>query len=341
MAHMIDMSNYRENMVYVGATPWHHLGTQFTGDETFEEWRVAAGFNWEAQKKDLVYKATHAAGHEVDVILPSHKALVRSDTEMVLSVVGKDYKIVQPKDVLEFFREIAFASGGRYTMETAGCLSDGKRIWALAKIDDEMRVGGIDVIKPYILFGTSFDLSTSTYASYTTVRVVCNNTLQAAIGTAASNADVRITHAQTYDEDSVKRALGLLEGAEESAFDGFIDTANLLTTRKVNDFETFNYFAELYGPKRNEGQSVNDLKISDFTTGQKRNIDQLIRLFKQGPGANMKTASGTAWGLVNAVTHFEDFSHGKNDMKRLQSSAFGSGKRNKLASVNTALALVA
>ena len=86
---------------------------------------------------------------------------------------------------------------------------------------------------------------------------------------------------------------------------------------------------------------MNDLKISDFTTGQKRNIDQLIRLFKQGPGANMKTASGTAWGLVNAVTHFEDFSHGKNDMKRLQSSAFGSGKRNKLASVNTALALVA
>lgn len=196
MAHLIDFSNNRENMVYVGQTPWHRLGTKFTGNETFEEWRVAAGFNWEAVKRDLSYKAVHAAGHEVDVILPSHKALVRSDTDMVLSVVGKDYRIVQPKDVLEFFNEIAFQSNGRYTMETAGCLSDGRRIWALARIKDEIKIGGVDIIKPYILFGTSFDLSSSTFASYTTVRVVCNNTLQAAVGPSAKNADVRITHAQ-------------------------------------------------------------------------------------------------------------------------------------------------
>lgn len=341
MAHLIDLSNNRENMAYVGNTPWHRLGTKLTGDESFDEWRVAAGFAWDAEKKDLTYMAQHAAGHEVPVILPSHKALVRSDTGMVLSVVGKDYKIVQPRDVLEFFREIAFQSNGRYEMETAGCLSDGKRIWALAKIKDEMSVGGVDIIKPYILFGTSFDLTSSTFASYTTVRVVCNNTLQAAVGAHAKNADVRITHAQTYDEDSVKRALGLLEDAEEDAFGNFMTTANELVKRDVNDTEMFSYFANLYGPKREEGQSVEDLKVSDFTTNQKRNIDQLIRLFKGGPGSNLPTANGTAWGLVNSVTHFEDFSRGKNDMKRLQSSAFGMGRRNKVKAVDTALALCA
>jgi len=341
MGHMIDMSNDRENMVYVGATPWHRLGTAFAGDETFEDWRIAAGFAWEALTKDLSYKATHAAGHEVDIILPSHRALVRSDTEMVLGVVGKDYKVVQPKTVLEFFRELVFASDGLYEMETAGCLFDGKRIWALAKMKGEYRVGGIDVIKPYLLLGTSFDTTTSTFASYTTVRVVCHNTLSASVGANAAAADVRIPHVSTFDEADVKRTLGLLADQEEAAFDGFIQTADTLAGRAVDDAEMFTFFAEMYGPKREEGQTVQDLRVGDFTVSQKRNIDQLIRLFKGGPGADMPTAAGTTWGLVNAVTHFEDFSCGKNDTRRLQSAAFGAGKLRKKQAVEVGLALAA
>lgn len=339
--HMIDLSNDRQNMVYVGQTPWHRLGTEFTGNETFDEWRVAAGFAWKALTKTLSYKATHAAGHEVDVVLPSHKALVRSDTETVLSVVSKDYKVVQPATVLEFFRDLVFASEGRYEMETAGCLFGGKRIWALAKMKGEYRVGGIDVIKPYLLLGTSFDLTTSTFASYTTVRVVCHNTLSASVGTDGKRADVRIPHLATFDEQAIKQTLGLLADNEGAAFDRFIETANVLADRKIVDNEMFNYFAGLYGPKREEGQSVNDLRVGDFTNSQKRNIDQLILLFKRGPGADMPTADGTAWGLVNSVTHFEDFSRGKNDISRLQSSAFGVGKRRKEQAVVEALALAA
>lgn len=341
MSHEIDMSNDRENMVYRGATPWHKLGTQFTGDETFDEWRVAAGFGWEAQARALAYKATHVAGHEIDVPLDSHKVLVRSDTENVLGVVGKDYKVVQPSQVLEFFRDIAFASDGRYEMETAGCLFDGRRVWALAKTKHEIRVGGNDIIKPYILLGTSFDGTTSTFASYTSVRVVCHNTLSMAVGLGATNADIRITHAQTFDENAVKAALGLIESAEGSTIERFAETADVLSQRTVDDKDMFTYFAELYGPKREEGQSVDDLKVSDFTSSQKRNIDQLMRLFKGGPGSDLESANGTAWGLVNAVTRFEDHSRGKDGVRRLQSSGFGAGKRRKIAAVDSAMALVA
>lgn len=341
MAHMIDMSNNRANMVYVGATPWHRLGTKFTGDETLDVWRIAAGFALEALSKNLMYKATHAAGHEVDVILPSHKVLVRSDTNMVLGVVSDRYKVVQPSTVLEFFRELVWASDGQYEMETAGCLFDGKRIWALARIKGEYKVGGIDVIKPYLLLGTSFDTTTSTFAQRTTVRVVCHNTLTASIGLDGQNADIRIPHMTTFDEADVKRTLGILEDGNDAAFNSFVETADMLTDRPVDGREMFTFFAELYGPKREDGQTVADLRVSDFTTGQKRNIDQLITLFKGGPGANLPTADGTAWGLVNAVTHFEDFSRGKDATKRLQSSAFGAGSRRKNQAVKSALALVA
>lgn len=341
MSHEIDMSNNRENMVYVGNTPWHRLGTKFKGDEDFDQWKIAAGLAWEAQTKALKYSATHALGHEVDVVLPSHNALVRSDTEKVLGVVGKDYKVVQPGKVLEFFRDIAFASDSRYTMETAGCLFDGKRVWALARTKNEIRIGGNDIIKPYILLGTSFDGKTSTFATYTSVRVVCHNTLSMAVGINGLKADIRIPHVQTFDEQAVKRALGLLENAEEGAIANFAETADVLAQRNVDDAEMFNYFAALYGPDREEGQTVEDLRISDFTQSQKQNIDQLIRLFRGGPGAKLESADGTAWGLVNAVTHFEDFSRGKNDTRRLQSAGFGAGARRKRYAVNEALTLAA
>ena len=341
MSHMIDMSNDRENVVYVGDTPWHRLGTEFRGNEDFDQWRIAAGYDWEAQVKSLSYKATHALGHEVDVALPSHRALVRSDTEKVLGVVGKDYKVVQPSRVLEFFRDIAFASDSRYQMETAGCLFDGRRVWALARTSDVITIGGEDVIKPFVLLGTSFDGTTSTFATYTSVRVVCHNTLSMAVGLSASEADIRIPHTQTFDEVAVKRALGLIEGAEEATMEGFAKTADVLSQRPIDDAEMFTYFAEMYGPKREEGQSVQELRVADFTKSQKRNIDQLIRLFQGGPGSQLDTARGTAWGLVNAVTHFEDHSRGKDDMRRLQSSGFGAGKTRKARAVNIALALAA
>lgn len=342
MAHMIDMTNDRANMAYVGDTPWHRLGTALTGDENLDEWRIAAGLDWTAEKRDLFYRNATNIGAGATAHLPhsvpTHKALVRSDTGDVLSVVGNRYKVVQPGEVMEFFRDLCFTSDSRYKLETAGSLNDGKRIWALASLDRTIRVGGIDLIKPYLLLGTSFDLTTSTFATHTSVRVVCNNTLNMAVGSDAKNSDVRITHAQTFDEAAIKRALGVIEDTADEAIDNFENVAGELIQRNVDDFAMFTYFASLYGPKLENGQNVTDLRVSDFTTGQKRDIDRLIALFRNGPGADMPTAKGTAWGLVNAVTHFEDFDKGKDDAKRLKRSAFGIGKRNKEKAVTLALA---
>ena len=339
MGHMIDMSNDRENMVYVGDTPWHRLGTAFEGNEDFDQWRIAAGFNWTADERALYYKDRPEI--TAGIPLPSHKALIRSDIGTVLGVVGKDYKVVQPADVLGFFRDIAFASDGAYKMETAGCLFDGRRIWALAKTQNEIKIGDTDIIKPYLLLGTGFDGKISTFASYTAVRVVCHNTLSMAVGINCTNADVRITHSQDFNENEVKRALGLIEAAETDTLAAFAETANILAGRPVNDTETFQYFAGLYGPKREPGQSVESLRISDFTNSQKRNINELLNLFKQGPGSQLESARGTSWGLVNSVTHFEDWKRGKDAQRRLQSAGFGAGANRKKHAVVEALALAA
>lgn len=330
-----------QQMVYVGETPWHKLGTRFVGNENFDEWVVAAGFGWDAQTKPLFFNADHATlpGTTVPVALKSHKLLVRSDTQLELGVVGKDYKVVQPKQVMEFFRDIAFSSNSRYKMETAGCLFDGKRVWALARTQNEIRIQGQDVILPYLLLGTGFDGSISTFASYTSVRVVCHNTLSMAIGTNGLKADIRIPHSSTFDENSIKSALGLIEGAEEAAMKNFEETANTLAGRKVDDRDMFSFFAKLYGPKPKEGQSYKDVTVGEYTDGQKANINELIQLFKSGPGATFRSSESTAWGLVNAVTHYED--RKRDNVRGLASSQFGAGLKRKKEAVNDALALAA
>jgi phage/plasmid-like protein (TIGR03299 family) len=333
------MSHQVEKIVYVGETPWHQLGTKFVGGESFEQWILAAGFGWDAIARPLSYQATNALGEQVAVNLASHKVLVRSDLQTELGVVGKDYKIVQPKQIMEFFRDIAFASGSRYTMETAGVLSDGKRIWALARTQNVIRVRGQDVILPYLLLGTTFDGKGSTFADYTSVRVVCNNTLTMSVGSHGERANVRIPHTSVFDEGAVKKALGLIEAAEDGAVANFEQTADVLAGRAVDDKEMFNYFAALYGPKREEGQSVADLKVSDFTDSHKATINELIALFKNGPGSHLVSAEGTAWGLVNAVTRFED--RRRPTLKGLASSQFGAGAHRKVDAVGAALALAA
>jgi hypothetical protein len=162
-----------------------------------------------------------------------------------------------------------------------------------------------------------------------------------AVGLAGTAADIRIPHSQTFDAQTVKQALGLIESAEGQVISGFTETANVLAARPVTNEEMFEYFAGLYGPKREEGQSVKELRVADFTSSQKGNINQLIQIFQNGPGAQLESAKGTTWGLVNAVTNFEDFKRGKDEQRRLQSASFGAGAARKKAAVESALVLAA
>jgi hypothetical protein len=61
----------------------------------------------------------------------SSRAAYRSDTKAALSVVSSRYQVVQPKEILEFYRDLTEISG--FELETAGVLKEGKKIWALAK----------------------------------------------------------------------------------------------------------------------------------------------------------------------------------------------------------------
>ena len=125
MAHQI------EQMAYVGTAPWHGLGSRLTEKQPIEVWQREAGMDWQIQESPVHFKSD-AVGHLGAIhSFPEQKVLFRSDTKAPLSVVSSRYHTVQPREVLEFYRDLTQVSG--YELETAGVLKGGRKFWALAR----------------------------------------------------------------------------------------------------------------------------------------------------------------------------------------------------------------
>ena len=127
------MSHLVETMAYTGQTPWHQLGHALPKKQSIDVWAQAAGMQWKIQETPVRYMATGDADALYGEALefPEQKVLYRSDTNAALSVVSQRYKVVQPQEVLEFYRDLSEVAG--FELETAGVLKAGRRFWALAR----------------------------------------------------------------------------------------------------------------------------------------------------------------------------------------------------------------
>lgn len=326
MAHMIDMTNGRANMAYVGETPWHGLGSELTRGADLDVWRVEAGLDWNVGRAQVAFKPE---GKGVFVKGDS-QVLYRDDTFAQLGIVSDRYQIVQPGEVLEFFRDIVGTGG--LELETAGSLDGGKKVWALAKTGDGFSIMGQGRVEGYVLLSTSFDGSMATRAQFTSVRVVCNNTLQ--LAAKDTKGAVIVPHSSTFDATGVKIDLGLIHGA----FSTFEDQAQELAQRRLTNEEAMKLLAQVMVPS-SEGKDF------DQSTVSTKRFNQVLTVFDlyqhAGRGSNLRSAAGTAWGLVNAVTEYVDHHAARNTNNRFRSGQFGPGATMKQDAFARALALVA
>lgn len=314
MAHLV------EQMAYVNATPWHGLGNHLSDNQPLEIWLREAGMAWDILDAPVQYQAG------VDSLsFPDNKVLYRSDTLAPLSVVSQRYKVVQPSEVLEFYRDLVEVSG--FELETAGVLKGGRKLWALARTGQEALLKGGDRVKAYLLLATACDGSLATTAQFTSVRVVCNNTLQMA--TSDSVGAIKVPHSTQFDPAKVKAALGI----GLSSWERFIGEIWALSERNVNPFEARRYLIDVLGdPDLPLHQQPND-KV----------LNHVMALFNGGGmGATLAAANDTAWGLLNAVTQFVDHERrARSPDNRLDSAWFGQGAALKQKALNVALELAA
>lgn len=319
MAHLL------EQMAYVGETPWHGLGNKLDAHQPIDVWAKQSGMDWQIREAPVRYMTESAEGLGAIESFPENKVLFRSDTNMPLSVVSQRYKVVQPSEILEFYRDLTEVSG--FELETAGILKGGRKIWALARTGQSSTLKGNDVTNAYVLLATACDGTLATTAQFTSIRVVCNNTLAVALGN--STGAVKVPHNTSFDPQSVKRQLGI----SVATWDSFMYQMKGLSERKVMIHEAANYIHRIFS----------NLDKATSQNTNERAMAKVMTLFDgHGKGAELASSKGTAFGLLNAVTEFVD--HERRAMSsdhRLESAWFGQGAALKEKALEKAIMLIA
>lgn len=320
MSHELTETKGQIEFAYLTSdgAPWHGLGQGMADGATIDEWKKAAGMEWAIRRSKVRYATSYDPAQPLLEVPESH-VLFRSDTQAALGVVSDKYQVVQPGEVMEFFRDIAHEGG--LELSAAGTIYGGKRFWATAKIGEASPASLKDKIGGYLLLSTSADGSLATEVRRTTVRVVCRNTLAMARGEAAS---LRITHRTKWDPTSVKAFMGL----NRAAFDAFIHDLETLANKDIKVDHAEELVVQIMGGDNDKVRaSVGFVKVMDLFT-------------KAGLGAKEDGVYGTAWGLTNAFTEYADHHvRARSNENRMVSSQWGPGAQLKAKALEVLMAV--
>lgn len=313
------MAHEVEKMFSVGEVPWHGLGVILRNPPSIEEAIRMAGLDWEVALKPLCIAED---GRPVRA-----NATVRlSDGKILGNALGPDYRVLQNRDAFRWFQP--FIDAGTATLESAGSLRGGVRVWVLAKIEGSMfdvRPG--DAVQPYILLAHAHDHSLAIRVGFTAVRVVCMNTLMGAIQSESTNKLIKIRHTE-----NAGAALEKIRTTMDLARQEFAATAEQLRELArvgCSDLTLRRYVRKVFFPA---------MEATDFEAGGgkgDRILAQVIPLFECGRGADL--SRGTLWGAFNAVTEFTTHIRGRSADGRVDSQWFGEGAKIAQRALGTAL----
>lgn len=313
-----------ETMAYVGQKPWHGLGNKLARQQPIEVWKQQAGMNWQIEEAEVRY-ITGSQNIGAINAFPENKVLYRSDTKKPLAVVSKRFQVVQPGEILEFYRDLTADNG--FELETAGVLREGRKFWALASTGQSALLRGRDRVDGYLLLATACDGTLATTVQFTSVRVVCNNTLAVAVG--QGEGAIKVPHRSQFDAARVKRQLGVTV----EAWDGFVERMKVLCARPV-DPDTAEALLRrvLTYAVPNAAPVVNEHAV----TGVRALCDG------GGRGSQLASSRGTAWGLLNGITEYVDHHRrARSDDHRRDAAWFGEGARIKQRAWEEVMELVA
>jgi len=287
---------------------------------TLAQWAEASGLSHTVSKVPV-----YVEWNGEKILVPNVKGIQRDDTGLVLGMGTDQYQIHQPADVLDFAQRYVDMDS-RFKIDVAGSLKEGRIIWVTA-IFDANGSGGIDiggskhVIR--LLMSTTFDATGATKNKLTDTRVVCNNTLDVALG-GDKRAEVSTRHTSKFNADKVSREL---EGMAQSVEKYKIFGDQMAETRMVKETVSKYFKALLDIPF--------DAKVDDVSTRKMNQFSDLNRAYQQtvSEGAQAETA----WAALNAVTRYVDHAKstrgGNETESRLLSAQFGSGATMKAEAV--------
>lgn len=318
------MAHEVETMAYANAVPWHGLGERVDQSVSVEEMQKAAGLDWELKTYPLTLGAPEGAEGEEDAIVGTRVnrvAHVRSTDGKIMTVSDPRWKAVQPAEVLGFMRD--YVQAGAATLETAGSLRGGKVVWGLARLNHEFEVRPGDKVKGYLLFTTPNEVGKATTIRTTTVRVVCANTMALANKKGMGETHYRQGHMGEFDLKGAKEAVG---NAHEQLAQAERNARKLDKLKLSIDDSITKVLVPVFFPEMAEDEEA--LAAMNSPEAQPKKLQEILASIETSPGADI--SKGTAWGMLNGVTHWADHVAGRSSEARLQRAWLGDNSVRKL-----------
>jgi phage/plasmid-like protein (TIGR03299 family) len=376
----------QENLIGEGSDLYRRLKA---GEVPTEELLTLAGLNYRIEKAKIAMRPVGYTPLPLPVISPdgtlnveevraflqayatsmdtghltNYRAIRRADTGHVYQISKDRYQVVQNEQIVDFFRE--FCNAGHATVESMGSLKDGAVVWCLARLGGQASIvlNGLDELRGYMLLATSHDGSLTTTGRPTQVRVVCWNTLSAALelngkpkgGTKRKEKTFRMRHSRKFDAVAKAEALEVMGMAIEKIaatntlsaklaqvhidaegrlefLDRLLKSGSLLDAVVADSAPASG--SDLLAAAIGATETNNRAKLAAAGLSTSEREEKLSRVGKAvlesiltSPGADLPTAHETAWGLVNGVTYYADKSvKADNEDNRLFSTWFGPGE---------------
>ena len=318
MAHNINFNEQtgQHSFFSVKEKAWHGLGQVVQDYPTSEEAIQFAGLDYTVANKNLYTQRNEYENPQISV--PDYFATLRTDTNEVLGVVGKDYEIVQNRDAFTFFDSIVGGDGIQY--ETAGALGKGERIFITAKLPSYIKVGREDLIEQYVFLTTSHDGFGSITAAFTPVRIVCNNTLNAALRNHTNSIKIRHTANAKDRLEQAHKVMGIsnqLAGQLEEIF-------NHWTRLKITDPELHRLIQLAMVPNKEVLDNINKGQFDELSTCFNNMCDSVFEYAMSSSSQQQETTKGTLFGAYNSVTgYFQNVRTYKDEEAKLKSLLYG------------------
>ena len=297
-------ANFTSGWLGNGERAWHGEGVVTEGTLPAREAFETADALFTVEKRELQLPVIDPESLDVNFTDSGTFGVVRTDTQALLGVVSKQYEIVQNDALLrmaEFIRE-------EVDMDSVIVLSNGAKVCFTATLRGASSdiVPG-DTVKRRLVGYLGHDGKTGCGACFTNIRVVCQNTLTAALSDASSKLSV------SHKGDANQSFNALIER---------IDCARQVFTEECDLMREFSRASM----GRDGFRDFVD-EIYNIDEGQVfRKREQLERAFNHGYG--WEYAPNSIWSAVNAVTQVETSTRHQTEAKARSQFArgtFGAG----------------
>lgn len=310
---MINSTNGETSFVSVKEKAWHGLGHIVDEAMTSDEAIKFGGLDYQVDSQNVIYQNPQTGELEE---LQDKFVNVRQDTGDALGVVGSKYQIIQNRDAFDFFD--AIVGEGEAVFETAGALGKGERIFVTAKLPNHIRVAG-EEIEEYLFLYNSHDASGAIVAAFTPIRIVCNNTLNAALRNNRMKVSIRHTVSAKKQLEMAYKLMGITNQLHDDLSDVF----GIMAKKQVSDSNLNYMIVETIGGM----DAVKKVMSGEGLTTRSQNmVDDIFEYALENETQQQESVKGTLFGAYNAVTgYFQNEKEYTSNEKALISVTEGTG----------------